>query len=171
MTTSTGRLLRRCAGVAMAFAAFAVTPGSAAPTVPPVPIPQDPGAGAVVPFLGHPRPARPVTGARFAPRHPFMAPNDRSNLHDDAYQSDAGVVPGPLGDDPAVTSTLYTQECASVTFDRRGRILTVCVGLATVDLRLLDPRTLELLADPPHRHPPVWSPNKPVNPVGGGGDV
>src|SRR4051812_14591226 len=113
---------------------------------PPEPIPQDPGASSVRPFLGHARPAHPLAGARFAPRHPFMAPNNRSNLHDDAYQSDAGTVPGPLGYSPKVSSTFFAQDCASVTFDSRGRILTVCVGLVNVTLRLLDPTSLATLA-------------------------
>ena len=31
------------------------------------------------------------------PRHPFMAPNDRSNIHDDAYQTDTADGPGRWG--------------------------------------------------------------------------
>lgn len=116
---------------------------------PTTPIPQDPGASTVKPFLGSPRGARPISGVRFAPRHPYMAVNGRSNLHDDAYQSDAGWVPGPLGRHPEVDSALFTQECASVTFDRRGRILTVCVGVRNIDLRMIDPVTLDVLADYP----------------------
>ncbi|HET7531479.1 MAG TPA: hypothetical protein VFJ98_11010 [Mycobacteriales bacterium] len=170
MNAPTGtRRLRRFAALAVAVGAWLATPGAAQPTLPAVPIPDGPGADAVVPFLGKPRPARPVTGARFAPRHPFMAANDRSNLHDDAYQSDAGRAAGPLGYDPEVTSTLYTQECASVTFDVHGRILTVCVGLVTVDLRLLDPHTLELLADYPLGARPVSSLSSPFTAFGGGG--
>ena len=131
------------------------------------PIPQDPGASSVVPFLGAPRPARPILGARFAPRHPFMAANGRSNLHDDAYQSDAGPTPGPLGYSPEVISALFTQECASVTFDRRGRLLTVCVGAATVTLRLLDPRSLDVLAS--YSLPPRQPSTTPFTSFGGGG--
>lgn len=119
---------------------------AAAASAPAVPIPQDPGAASVVPFLGHARPARPIPGVSFAPQHPFMAANDRSNLHDDAYQSDAGVVPGPLGYHPQVQSTLFAQECASVTFDRSGRLLTVCVGAVDVTARILDPHTLATLS-------------------------
>lgn len=132
-----------------------------------VPIPQDPGADSVDPFLGAARDARPIPHARFAPRHPFMAVNGRSNLHDDAYQSDAGPTPGPLGFSPEVVSTLFTQECASVTFDRRGRLLTVCVGLETVDLRMLDPRTLDVLAEFPL--PPRQPSSEPFTSFGGGG--
>jgi hypothetical protein len=137
--------------IAVSVAALAVPAAgqrasAAAAGVPPVPIPQDPGASSVVSFLGHARPARPISGVRFAPQHPFMAANDRSNLHDDAYQSDAGVVPGPLGYHAKVRSTFFAQECASVTFDRRGRLLTVCVGAVNVTARILDPHTLATLA-------------------------
>jgi hypothetical protein len=96
-----------------------------------------------------------------------MAPNGRSNLHDDAYQSDAGPTPGPLGHDPEVTSTLFTQECASLTFDSRDRLLTVCVGLATVTLRMLEPRTLDVLAQ--LELPPRQVSTEPFSSFGGGG--
>ena len=136
---------------------------------PAVPIPQDPGSGSVKPYLGSSQPAHPIRDVRFAPRHPFMAVNGRSNLHDDAYQSDAGTTPGPLGHSPEVTSTLFSQECASVTFDSEGRLLTVCVGLATVDLRLLDPRTLDVLAEYPLPPRPASSASSPFTAFGGGG--
>ena len=102
--------------LALAAPAFVATAaaGTAARATPPagtpaVPIPQDPGAGSVTPFLGAPRAAHPLHDVRFAPRHPFMAANGRSNLHDDAYQSDAGVTPGPLGRSPEVVSTMFTR--------------------------------------------------------------
>src|SRR5206468_7239638 len=56
---------------------------------------------------------------------------------------------GPLGKDPVVVSTargLLGGECAAVTFDRQGRILTVCASAARMELLLLDPRTLRELA-------------------------
>ena len=51
---------------------------------------------AVPPFVGAPAVPRPVV-APAVPHHPFMAPNGRSNLHDDAYMSDTYVTSGPLG--------------------------------------------------------------------------
>ena len=71
-----------------------------------------------------------------------MAPNGRSNLHEDAYQTDVHGPAGPLGRDPAVASAFYGAECASVTFDSHGRIVTVCVGVTGPTLRVLDPVTL-----------------------------
>ena len=147
MLTRGSRIVLVAAGIA-ALAVPGAGQGAAAATgsVPAIPIPQDPGVSNVVPFLGHARPARPISGVTFAPQHPFMAANNRSNLHDDAYQSDAGVVPGPLGYHPVVKSTFFGQECASVTFDRRGRLLTVCVGTVNVTARILDPHTLATLS-------------------------
>ena len=43
----------------------------------------------------------------------------------------------------------YTAECASITFDARGRLVTVCVGLDRPTLRLLDPVTLDTIASYP----------------------
>jgi hypothetical protein len=90
------------------------------------------------------------------PRHPFMAPNDRSNLHDDAYQTDTANGPGPLGRNTERISSSNLGVCGSVTFDSKGRIVTVCVGAARPTLKLLDPRTLDQLAsyDPPPRQSP-----------------
>jgi hypothetical protein len=45
--------------------------------------------------------------------------------------------------------TFLEGDCASVTFDSRGRIVTVCVGLEGPKLFLLDARTLETLASFP----------------------
>src|SRR5690349_3238794 len=84
-----------------------------------IPIPSD--NGSVPHFSGAPATPHPVRMAP-PPRHPFMAPNERSNLHDDAYQTDTYQGLGPLGHDPQVTSTLFTADCASVTFDSQGRI-------------------------------------------------
>jgi hypothetical protein len=125
--------------------AVAVLLGAAAPvsTAPAIPIPQDP-TDSEEPFIGSPAKPRPVSGQR-PPRHPFMAPNGRSNLHDDAYQTDSYTWSGPLGNDTKVNSTFQVSECASLTFDSAGRIVAVCVGLEGPRLAMFDPRTLELL--------------------------
>jgi len=117
-------------------------------------------------FVGEPAKSRPVA-ARPIPRHPFMAPNGRSNLHVDGFQSDTHFDPGPFGVNPETTSALFFRECASVTFDSRGRIITVCVGLDKPVLVLLDPLTFTPLAtfDLPPREP---SPN-PFTDFSGGG--
>jgi hypothetical protein len=113
--------------------------------VPPQPIPEGPDAGSLPVFSGRPATQKPVA-VPDPPRHPFMAPNGRSNLHVDGYQSDVHQGPGPLGREMEKRSTFLEGVCASVTFDSRGRIETVCVGLEGPKLLLLEPRTLETLA-------------------------
>ncbi len=126
---------------------IAVLLAGAAPAtaVPPAPIQQGPQAGSLAPFIGAPATQQPVEAAD-PPRHPFMAPNSRSNLHVDAYQTDVHQGPGPLGRDMRKVETFLSSECASVTFDSRGRIVTVCVGLEGPKLFLMDAQTLETLA-------------------------
>jgi hypothetical protein len=125
--------------LALAPAAFAAAP---------VPIPEGPDAASLPPFVGSPAAQNPVAAVD-PPRHPFMAPNSRSNLHVDAYQTDVHQGPGPLGKGMSRTETFLEGDCASVTFDSRGRIVTVCVGLEGPKLFLLDPKTLETLASFP----------------------
>jgi hypothetical protein len=120
--------------------AFAQSAGQA-----PLPIPSDPLAINLPAFTGRVATPHRVAGER-VPRHPFMAPNGRSNIHDDAYQSDSYRQSGPLGRNIAVSSALFLRECASVTFDRAGRLVTICVGVDRPVLALLDPATLRVLA-------------------------
>src|SRR5438094_6525486 len=76
------------------------------------PIPNDPFAAPVPTFVGAPATPRSVP-APAVPQHPFMAPNGRSNIHDDAYQTDTYVGLGPLGRNPEVLSTQQNAECGS----------------------------------------------------------
>jgi hypothetical protein len=143
-------LLRRLAGFGVICAAVALTwaPTAGALEVAPVPIPEGPEADGPAAFLGAPAKPRAIP-AHTPPPHPFMAANGRSNLHVDAYMSDAHAVSGPLGRDIERLSTFFAAECASVTFDRAGRIVTICVGLEGPRLVMLDAGTLELLAEFP----------------------
>jgi hypothetical protein len=109
------------------------------------PIPSDPAAGDLPQFEGRVATPRRLA-AQEPPRHPFMAPNGRSNIHDDAFRSDSYWRAGPLGRDMQVTSTFQGADCASVTFDSRNRIVTVCVGLQGPRLFMMDPRSLDTLA-------------------------
>ncbi len=130
---------------------------SAAPG-PAIPIQQPPDSGLLEDFTGEVAPVRPMSVPQI-PRHPFMARNGASNLHGDAYQTDAYAVAGPQGRNLQVTSTEYLAECASVTFDRAGRIVTVCVSPQGATLRLVDPTTLEEIAayELPGRRPGTFS--------------
>ena len=110
-----------------------------------LPAPSDPRDSFLKPFVGKPAIAHPLPPLHL-PQHPYMAKNGASNIHDDAYQSDTYSGPGPLGRTPKIISTLYAADCASVTFDRAGRIVTVCVGPVGATLLVLDPTTLRQIA-------------------------
>jgi hypothetical protein len=123
----------------LAAAAPAVNPAAA------LTIPSDPRDALLVPFTGTAVAARPV-GHQSIPRNRYMAANGSSNLHDDAYQTDAYNQAGPLGHKLKVTSTAFVQDCGSVTFDTQGRIVTVCVGITGATLRMINPKTLATIA-------------------------
>jgi hypothetical protein len=141
--THPGRL---AAVASVAILAAAPVASAQEPGSPPMPIPRDPLASEQPEYLGQPAAPRRVRQRWRVPRHPFMAPNQRSNLHNDAYMTDAYRRLGPLGRETSTASALFFRECGSVTFDSRGRIVTVCVGLDRPVLALLDPTTLEVLA-------------------------
>jgi hypothetical protein len=128
------------AGGAVALALLAPAAAGAAQ-----PIPNDATPGAVQAYQGAPAQPRRLA-AQEPPRHPFMAPNGRSNIHDDGFQSDTYWIPGPLGRNMSVLSNAQFGDCASVTFDTHGRIVTVCVGVAGPQLVLMDPKTLDTIA-------------------------
>ena len=118
------------------------------------PIPQEPDSDPAPEFVGSAATPRRVYMPS-VPRHPHMAPNGKSNIHSDGFMTDTNVWAGPLGRETETTSTFQTSDCASVTFDSKGRIVTICVGIQRPRLKLFDPRTLEELAtmDLPPREP------------------
>ena len=97
------------------------------------------------------------------PQHPYLAPNGKSNMHNDAYMSDAYEISGPLGINPEVTLHRYaefTNLCVTITFDSKGRILTVNARPDGFYVLAIDPDTLEELASyslpPRHTDDPLY---------------
>jgi len=88
------------------------------------------------------------------PQNPFMAPNPFKTIHNDSWASDAYAIPGPLGRHPAVMSSTLAPAnpggpvflCPGITFDRHGRLETVCAGGGKQTLVLIDPVSLKPLA-------------------------
>jgi hypothetical protein len=124
------------------------------------PIPEKPSPNQIPEFVGRAATPQPLSlvDAPTPPRHPFMAPNDRSNLHDDAYQTDTANWQGPLGRDTQRLSFSNTGVCGSITFDSKDRLVTVCVGAVRPVLKLLDPGSLKELASmdlPPRQSVPA----------------
>jgi hypothetical protein len=110
-------------------------------------LPIPPGAGALVTptYVGSPATPRPVQLE--IPQHPFLAPNGRSSMHDDGWATDAYRGPGPLGRSPRVDTAWYgLEECATLAFDRTGRIVALCGDLRGPVLHVLDPETMRPLA-------------------------
>src|SRR5690242_13135084 len=92
---------------------IAVVAGTAAlaPALPAaaLPIPSLPPPLLTPAFVGAPATANPIASTP-VPQHPYLAPNGRSNIHDDAYATDAYTGAGPLGRKQVVTSKLYGVE-------------------------------------------------------------
>ena len=89
-----GHPIRRAAAALVAGLAFGL--GAASAPAAATPIPEGPAASTLPVFAGSPATARPVASPA-PPRHPFMAPNGRSNLHEDAYQTDVHQGPARSG--------------------------------------------------------------------------
>ena len=137
-------LVRRVT-VALAVLALSAA-GSAAGAVPIPPGPLDSGVPVFEGTAAEPRTVR----SRPVPQHPHLAANGSSSMHNDAYATDAYAGGGPLGRDLGVSSASYgVEECATMSFDRRGRIVALCGGLEGSRLMMLDPDTLDVLAAHP----------------------
>ena len=145
-------------------------PGAASAQItgaPVTPIPTDPGNASITPFEGSPATVNKVEMADI-PQNPFMAPNGRNNIHDDAYMTDTYKFSGPMGGG-LTASNLFFRECASVMFDSQGRIVTICVGLDRPVLALIHPHTLAVLATMQLPIRNLQSGNNPFNDFSGGG--
>ncbi len=111
-----------------------------------LPIPQGPGTLVTPGYVGRPAITRPVTGME-VPQHPYLAPNGRSSMHNDAWSSDAYTWAGPVGEQPEVDTAWFgIEECATLAFDANDRIIALCGDLEGPKLRVLDPESMNPLA-------------------------
>jgi hypothetical protein len=144
-TGSIGAVIRRIAIVAGAMMLFGASAGAQSLATPPAPIPSV----AVPPppqFVGSAATPHPIRGIPATPHNPFMAPNGESEIHDDGWQTDVNTWGGPLGHAPTTLSSDIQHDCGSITFDRQGRVVSVCVGVGGPELYMFDPNTLATLA-------------------------
>jgi hypothetical protein len=112
---------------------------------PPVPIPSV----AVPPppsYEGSAAKPDPIRGIPRVPQNPFMAPNGSSEIHNDGWQTDFYTWGGPLGRSPQTLSSDLNRDCGSITLDRQGRVISICIGGSGPELYMFDPKTLETLA-------------------------
>lgn len=98
-------------------------------------------------YQGAPHTPTPMTPTR-APRNPHLAPDPRSNIHNDTWMTDAYSWAGPIGRNPvAPSSSMPPALCGSLTFDSNDHIVSVCPSLvAPPTARVIDPKTMEILA-------------------------
>jgi hypothetical protein len=97
-------------------------------------------------FVGQPAARHPIRGVPRTPQNPFMAPNGTSEIHDDGWQTDVTRWGGPLGHRPQTISNYVMHDCGSITFDRKGRVVSVCIGLSGPELFMFNPKTLATIA-------------------------
>ena len=117
------------------------------------PIPAGP-ATTLPSYVGAPATPKPIKGVPKTAQNPFMAPNDVSSTHDDAWQTDTVRRSGPLGKNPVLTSNSNPApigDCVSQAFDRKGRMISVCAtpALPGPVLKMFNPKTLDVVAATP----------------------
>src|SRR5262245_49727584 len=168
-STTRGRRLICLAAPLIGVSALFSAGGTAVAQTVGAPATQIPSAATTAPgFVGQVANLKSVKRGFKVPQNPFLAPNGRSNLHDDAYQTDTYDIRGPSGRNMSVNSTFFQRNCGSVTFDAHGRIVTVCIGLDGPVLVMMHPNSLQTLArfDLPPRQASSADPFKNVS--GGG---
>ncbi len=100
-------------------------------------------------YYGKPATAKPIEEIT-VPQHPYLATEGRNGMHGNSYNTGSYNYDAPLGINPTVNSVSLNAiggEVASVTFDSKGRIFAISGGFAGFRLLLLDPDTLEVLAE------------------------
>ena len=100
-------------------------------------------------FVGNEAVANPLPPIVIPPNE-FLAEQGRNSLHGDNYNSDTLNYDAPLGIDPIVSSRQLgpiAATCPTVVFDSYGNVMTICIGIARVRLFLMDPHSLEVLAE------------------------
>lgn len=118
-----------------------------APTASAAPIANAGEAPSLLDFSGKAFKATPVAGASKAPQNPFMAKNQKSNIHNDTWMTGTYTWPGPLGRNLVTNSgSAANGVCSTIAFDSHGDIVTVCVStIAAPQARIVDPDTLEVI--------------------------
>ncbi len=111
-------------------------------------IPMGSGAETVPLFIGTPALPKPLVPPQI-PHHPFLSSQGVNGMHADSYCTDSYPWDGPMGNNPQIKSASLARfggEAATVTFDKKGRLICVSGNLFEFKLLLLDPDTLSILA-------------------------
>lgn len=84
------------------------------------------------------------------PQHPLLAAEGTNGMHGNSYNTGAYSNPGPLGKNPVVKSrsmNVFGGLVATLMFDSKGRIMCISGNVVGFRLLLMDPDTLEILAE------------------------
>jgi len=140
------RRLRTLGVAALALISAALVLASP-PAASSAPIPSSGPEPTLPDFSGRAFGATPIKGATRAPRNPFMARNQKSNIHNDTWMTGTYRWPGPLGRNLIAESGQAANGiCSTIAFDGRGRIVTVCVStIAPPQARIVDPDSLAVI--------------------------
>ena len=127
-----------------------------------LPIPPGPGLLVTPSFVGGPATPQPLTAP--VPQHPYLAPNGRSSMHDDAWATDSYAWAGPLGRSPEVDTAWFgIEECATLAFTSGGVLVAMCGDISGPTMHLIDPDTMrkldsfDLPGRPAGRDKPPWA--------------
>lgn len=92
--------------------------------------------------------SRPFPG-RLGPQNPFVAPGGVGTAHNDSQSSDSTPLSGP-GAGPYDTAMVNGSTCPSTVMDSKGFLVGLCMdGHDKPSIRLMDPKTLKVLASLP----------------------
>lgn len=114
--------------------------GSGSRSLPANPTTQlaDPGAGEA--------PSNQHSAGSPVAQNPGLAANPFNSIHNDSWATDSYRIAAPAEPRTAAVDSLFTGgDCATITFDSRGRIVTLCSTLTAVLAYVIDPESLTVI--------------------------
>ena len=100
-------------------------------------------------YFGSPAKAKILDNPK-VPQNPFLATEGTNGMHGNSYNTGAYSYIGPLGINPQVKSrsmNLFGGLVATLMFDSKGRIMCISGNVVGFRLLLIDPDSLEILAE------------------------
>lgn len=100
-------------------------------------------------YYGAPAVSKPL-GEVEVPQHPLLAAEGTNGMHGNSYNTGSYSYAGPLGINPVVKSrsmNVFGGLVATLMFDSKGRIMCISGNVVGFRLLLIDPDTLEILAE------------------------
>ncbi len=101
-------------------------------------------------FYGNPATAKDLGNKNKDFQNPYFAPEGTNGMHGDSYNTEAYPYNDTLGINPVVKSkalNVFGGMLATLMFDSKGRIMAISGNVVGFRLLLMDPDTLEVLAE------------------------